>query len=66
MELTDRNGNEIKLGQELTVPLDVFSNGYVVLNKDNDLSLELKYESKKVPLKHLNKNLFNSVEIINN
>jgi len=66
VELTDRNGNEIKVGQELTVPLDVFSSGYVVFNKDNDLSLELKYESRKVPLKHLNKNLFNSVEIINN
>jgi len=64
VELTDRNGNEIKVGQELTVPLDVFSSGYVVFNKDNDLSLELKYESRKVPLKHLNKNLFNSVEII--
>ncbi len=65
MELTDKNGNEIKVGQELTVPLDVFSSGYVVFNKDNDLSLELKYESRKVPLKNLNKNLFNSVEIIN-
>jgi hypothetical protein len=61
----DRNGIQIKVGHELDVPLDVFSNGIVILNDDKELSLELRYESKTVPLKRLDKNVFNHVEIQN-
>jgi hypothetical protein len=64
MKLTDKNGNEIKAGHELNVPLEVFSTGFVVL-KDNELSLELKYESTLVALRKLNKNVFNTMEIVN-
>lgn len=65
MGFTDKNGKEIKVGHELTVPLDVFSNGFVVMDKEhNELALELRYESKKVHLKHLNENFFNNVEIV--
>lgn len=51
--LTDRNGTEIKIGHELDVPLDVFSTGIVTVNENNELSLELRFEGKKVPLKHI-------------
>lgn len=64
MVLTDKNGKEIKAGHELNVPLEVFSTGFVVL-KDNELSLELKYESTLVALRKLNKNVFNTMEIVN-
>lgn len=50
---TDKNGIEIKLGHELNVPLDVFSTGIVMLNENDELSIELRYEGKKVPLKHI-------------
>lgn len=64
MELVDKNGKEIKLGHELNVPLDVFSNGIVVLNEDDELSLELRYESKKIPLRNFSENFLSTVEII--
>ncbi len=64
MGLKDKNGKEIKPGHELNVPLDVFSNGYVVLDKENQLSLELKYESKKLPLKGLSEQFISQVEIL--
>lgn len=63
--LTDRNGTEIKVGHELDVPLDVFSTGIVTVNEDNELSLELRFESKTVPLRRLDKNVFNHVVIQN-
>lgn len=50
---TDKNGIQIKVGHELDVPLDVFSTGIVTLNDNNELSIELRYEGKKVPLKHI-------------
>jgi hypothetical protein len=65
MGLKDKNGKEIKLGHELNVPLEVFSNGYVVLDKENQLSLELRHESKKLPLKHFNENFIAQIEILN-
>jgi hypothetical protein len=66
MGLKDKNGKEIKVGHELSVPLDVFSTGVVILDKEhNELALELKYESKKVHLNQLHKNLFESVEVLN-
>lgn len=65
MGFKDKHGKEIKVGQELTVPLDVFSSGVVVMDKDhNELALELKYESKKIHLKHLHENFFKAVEVI--
>lgn len=65
MGLKDKNGREIKPGHELSVPLDVFSNGIVVMDKEhNELSLELKYESKKVHLRNLHENFFKSVEVL--
>lgn len=63
--LTDKNGIEIKVGHELNVPLEVFSNGIVILNKDKELSLELRYEAKKIAIKGLNQNVFNHLEILN-
>lgn len=51
--LTDRNGTEIKVGHELDVPLDVFSTGIVTVNENDELSLELRFEGKKVPIKHI-------------
>lgn len=65
MGLKDKNGKEIKPGHELNVPLDVFSNGIVVLDKENQLSLELKYESKKLQLKHFNDNFLKAIEVLN-
>lgn len=66
MGLKDKNGKEIKIGHELSVPLDVFSTGIVVIDKEtNKLALELKYESKKVPLVNLHENLFESIEVLN-
>lgn len=65
MGLKDKNGKEIKVGHELTVPLDVFSTGRVVLDKEhNELALELRYESKKIHLKNLHENFFNAVEVL--
>ena len=51
--LTDRNGTEIKVGHELDVPLDVFSTGIVTVNENDELSLELRFEGKKLPIKHI-------------
>lgn len=62
---TDRNGTEIKAGHELNVPLDVFSTGIVTLNENDELSLELRFESKNVPLNKLSKNIFNHLMIQN-
>lgn len=65
MGLKDKNGKEIKPGHELNVPLDIFSNGIVVLDKENQLSLELKYESKKIHLRHLHENFLSTIEVLN-
>jgi hypothetical protein len=65
MGLKDKNGKEIKPGHELNVPLDVFSNGYVVLDKEKQLSLELRHEAKKLPLKHFNENFLKAIEVLN-
>ena len=51
--MKDKNGNQIIVGHELNVPLDVFSTGVVVHNEKKELSLELRYENKKVPLKEI-------------
>jgi len=51
--MKDKNGNKIDVGHELNVPLDVFSTGFVVHNEKKELSLELRYENKKVPLKEI-------------
>jgi len=64
--LTDRNGTEIKVGHELNVPLDVFSNGIVTMNKDSELTLELRFESKTVKLKELGRNVLKHLVIQNN
>lgn len=60
MKLTDKYGKEIKVGHELNVPLEVFSNGIVMLDKENQLALELRFEGKKVLLKHID-----NLEILN-
>jgi hypothetical protein len=59
---TDKNGNKIEVGHELNVPLDVFSNGLVILDKDSKLALELRFESKTIPIGDLNKHV---LEILN-
>ena len=59
---TDKNGKKINLGDELNVPLEVFSTGIVVHNDKKELSLELKYEGKKIPLRHLD-HVFEHVEV---
>ena len=65
MGIKDKNGKKIEVGQELTVPLDVFSSGVVVMDDDhNELSLELRYESKKIHLKNLHENFFKVVEVL--
>lgn len=61
----DKNGKEIKLKDSLDVPLDVFSNGVVIKDENNDLALELKYEAKKIPLHCLSENVFKHIEILN-
>lgn len=52
--INDKNGNTIKIGDELEVPLDVFSNGIVILDKNGKLALELRFEGKSVPVSGLN------------
>lgn len=64
MNLKDKYGNDIKLNDELNVPLDVFSNGIVVKDKDGDLCLELRYEHKKIKLKKMSENFFNKLELL--
>jgi hypothetical protein len=44
--------------------LDVFSNGIVIKNDKNELSLELKYESKKLALTDFDENFFKHVEVL--
>lgn len=61
----DKNGKEIKLKDSLDVPLDVFSNGVVIKDENNDLALELKYEAKKIPLHGLSENVFKHIKILN-
>jgi asparagine synthetase A len=56
MILTDINGDIIYLGDELDMPLEIFSNGIVVEDEHGDLCVELRYEHKKIKLKHLPKN----------
>ncbi len=51
--VVDIKGKEIKLGDELDVPLEVFSNGIVVLNKENQMCIELRFEGKLLPIKDL-------------
>ena len=53
MTIKDVNGQEIKVGDELNVPLDVFSTGVVVKNNKGELCLELRYEGNLVPVKDL-------------
>lgn len=53
MGIKDLNGKEIKIGDELDVPMDVFSNGIVTPNKKGELCLELRYEGNLVPLKDI-------------
>lgn len=63
MVQTDKNGNKIEVGHELNVPLDVFSNGVVILDGDEKLALELRFESKTIPLCEFNKEI---LEIVRN
>jgi len=65
MVFIDKNGKEIKFKDILNVPLDIFSNGIVIKNENDELSLELRYESKKVPLSGLDSNFFNFIEVLN-
>jgi hypothetical protein len=65
MVFIDKNGKEIKFKDALNVPLDIFSNGIVIKNENDELSLELRYESKKVPLSGLDSNFFNFIEVLN-
>ena len=53
MTIKDVNGQEIKVGDELNVPLDVFSTGVVVKNNKGELCLELRYEGNLVPIKDI-------------
>jgi len=59
---TDKKGNKIEVGHELNVPLDVFSNGLVILDRDSKLALELRFESKTIPIADLNRQV---LEILN-
>ena len=51
--MKDIKGKEIKPGHELNVPLEVFSNGIVVLNKKNEMCVEFRFEGKLLPIKDL-------------
>ena len=51
--MKDIKGKEIKPGHELNVPLEVFSNGIVVLNKKNEMCVEFRFECKLLPIKDL-------------
>lgn len=62
MVQTDRNGNRIEVGHELNVPLDVFSNGLVILDKDSKLALELRFDNKTIPISELSRQV---LEILN-
>jgi len=62
--IKDKNGINIQVGDELNVPLDIFSTGIVVEDANSNLSLELKYEHKKIALKDLNYNFLNDLLII--
>jgi len=53
MRFIDKNGKEIRLGTHLNVPLDTFSTGVVINNKKGELSLELRFEGKTIPLNDL-------------
>ena len=53
MTIKDVNGQEIKVGDELNVPLETFSTGVVVTNNKGELCLELRYEGNLVPIKDL-------------
>jgi hypothetical protein len=64
MNFIDKNGKEIKFHDYLNVSLDVFSNGIVIKNDKNELSLELKYESKKLALTDFDENFFKHVEVL--
>jgi len=66
VKFIDKNGKEIKFHDHLDVPLDVFSNGLVVKNDKNELALELKYDSKKLPLTSFDENFFKHVEVLPN
>jgi len=59
---TDKNGNKIEVGHELNVPLDVFSNGLVILDKDSKLALELRFDNKTIPISELSRQV---LEILN-
>jgi|688.fasta_scaffold16608_19 hypothetical protein len=65
MLFLDKNGKEIKLKDCLDVPLDIFSNGVVTKDENNNLALELRYESKKIPLHSLSENIFKYIKILN-
>ena len=51
--MKDIKSNEIKVGDELDVPTDVFSTGIVVTNNKGELCLELRYEGNLIPIKHM-------------
>jgi hypothetical protein len=51
--IIDNKGREVKLGDELDVPLEVFSNGIVVLDKENQMCIELRFDGKLIPIKDL-------------
>jgi len=51
--MKDIKGKEIKPGVELSVPLDVFSNGIVVLNEKKEMCLQFRFEGKLLPIKDL-------------
>lgn len=49
----DINNYQIKVGDELNVPLDVFSTGIVVKDDKGNLCLQLRYEGNLVQVKDL-------------
>jgi hypothetical protein len=61
MVLTDVYNNQIELGDELDMPLEIFSNGIVVEDENGDLCVELRYEHKKIKLKYLPKNTLKKI-----
>jgi hypothetical protein len=62
--ISDKNGRIIQVGDDLNVPLDVFTNGMVILDENKQLALELKYDHKVIALNDLHYNLINSLVVL--
>lgn len=64
-EFFDKNGNLIKLGDELIVPKkdEYFFKDLIIIEKDGDLGLLLSFADYFVPLKNLMDEFFKNCEI---